>query len=101
METLSQREIQVADLIHRGFIEKEIANELSISKDTVHTHSKNIKRKLRARNIADITRIFLTEIKSNSIEIIVMLILIYLIIRDPSNLESVKAELKSIIQLIK
>ena len=91
METLSQREIQVADLIHQGFIEKEIAVELSISSYTVHTHLKNIRRKLSARNIADITRIFINEIKSNMVEIILALLMIYFISKDPTILENVKA----------
>jgi len=89
METLSQREIQVADLIHQGFIEKEIAVELSISSYTVHL--KNIRRKLSARNIADITRIFINEIKSNMVEIILALLMIYFISKDPTILENVKA----------
>lgn len=63
METLSVREIQIADLIHRGKTEKEIATELFISQSTVHTHTKNIRQKLNARNIADITRIYLVELK--------------------------------------
>lgn len=63
METLSVREMQITDLIHQGKTEKEIATELFISPTTVHTHTKNIRQKLRARNIADITRIYLVELK--------------------------------------
>lgn len=59
---LSERELQIADLIHQGLIEKEIADKLFISQHTVHTHLRNIREKLHARNIADITRIFLLDL---------------------------------------
>lgn len=62
MNPLSTREMQVADLVHQGKIEKEIATELYISLETVRTHTKNIRRKLNARNIADITRIYILEL---------------------------------------
>ena len=63
METLTDRELQIADLIHQGYIEKEIADRLSISTGTVHTHAKHIREKLGCRNIADITRVFITRTK--------------------------------------
>jgi DNA-binding NarL/FixJ family response regulator len=63
METLTDRELQVADLIHQGYIEKEIADRLCISTGTVHTHAKHIREKLNCRNIADITRVFITRLK--------------------------------------
>lgn len=93
MESLSQREIQVADLIHKGYIEKEIANELHISFSTVHTHSKNIKSKMGARNIADITRIFLTEIKTNAVIAILILIAAYFLHKNTELLDMLKAAL--------
>ncbi len=51
---LSQREIEVAILLARGFINKEIADRLCISVTTVITHRKNIMEKLGARSLADI-----------------------------------------------
>jgi len=63
MNALTKRELQVADLTHQGLIEKEIGEKLFISQQTVHTHKKNIRRKLSARNDADITRIFLINIR--------------------------------------
>jgi DNA-binding CsgD family transcriptional regulator len=63
METLTQRELQVADLIHRGFIEKEIADQLFLSPGTIHTYKKRLCQKLGARNIADITRIYILDLK--------------------------------------
>ena len=53
-ETLSAREIDVAILLAKGFINKEIAERLNISLTTVITHRKNIMEKLKARSLADI-----------------------------------------------
>ncbi len=51
---LSAREIEVAILLAKGHINKEIADQLSISLTTVITHRKNIMEKLHARSLADI-----------------------------------------------
>lgn len=51
---LSSREVEVAILLAKGLINKEIADRLHISITTVITHRKNIMEKLRARSLADI-----------------------------------------------
>lgn len=51
---LSPREVQVVILLCKGFINKEIGEQLSISLATVMTHRKNIIAKLHARSLADI-----------------------------------------------
>lgn len=51
---LSARECEVAILLAKGFINKEIAGKLNISITTVMTHRKNIMDKLHARSLADI-----------------------------------------------
>lgn len=51
---LSARELEVAVLLARGLMNKEIADRLNISITTVITHRKNIMEKLRARSLADI-----------------------------------------------
>lgn len=51
---LSTREIDVAILLAKGFINKEIAERLNISQTTVITHRKNIMDKLKARSLGDI-----------------------------------------------
>ena len=51
---LSAREIEVAILLAKGHINKEIADLLHISLTTVITHRKNIMEKLHARSLADI-----------------------------------------------
>ena len=51
---LSAREVEVAILLAKGHINKEIADRLNISITTVITHRKNIMEKLHARSLADI-----------------------------------------------
>lgn len=53
-ELLSPREIEVAILLAKGLINKEVADRLHISLTTVISHRKNIMDKLHARSIADI-----------------------------------------------
>jgi len=53
-QILSAREIEVAVLLSKGYINKEIADQLQISVTTVISHRKNIMEKLGARSIADI-----------------------------------------------
>jgi DNA-binding CsgD family transcriptional regulator len=51
---LSPREVEVAILLAKGYINKEIADQLHISLTTAITHRKNIMEKLHARSLADI-----------------------------------------------
>ena len=51
---LSAREVEVAILLAKGHINKEIAGLLNISVTTVITHRKNIMEKLHAHSLADI-----------------------------------------------
>lgn len=53
--TLSQREIEVLRLIASGRINKEIAQELNISINTVLSHRKNITAKLGIKTISGLT----------------------------------------------
>ena len=46
LKKLTPREIEVLDLVERGFTNKEIALEMSLSIHTVKTHRKNIHSKL-------------------------------------------------------
>jgi len=64
---LTQREMQIAKLIAHGMIEKEIANRLLISPLTVHAHTRTIRQKTGARNMADITRLYITRLRYNSL----------------------------------
>lgn len=49
-EDLTPREIEVLELIRDGFKNKQVANELSISENTVNFHIKNIVDKLGAND---------------------------------------------------
>lgn len=51
---LSAREMEVAVLLAKGLINKEIGDRLHISVTTVITHRKNIMEKLHARSLVDI-----------------------------------------------
>lgn len=51
---LSGRETEVAVLLAKGMINKEIADHLNISLTTVISHRKNIMTKLSARSLADV-----------------------------------------------
>lgn len=53
-EILSAREKEVAILLCKGLINKEIADKLCISQTTVISHRRNIMEKLHARSLADI-----------------------------------------------
>jgi len=50
METLSQREMQVLDLLAKGFLYKEIAESMKVTYATVHTHIRHIYEKLHVRS---------------------------------------------------
>lgn len=54
---ISPRQIEVLRLAAIGFLNKEIANRLSISEPTVKEHMSNILRSLRAKNRTDAARI--------------------------------------------
>jgi len=51
-ENLTPREQEVIDLLAKGYLYKEIAEQLSISYSTVHTHVERIFKKLYVRSRA-------------------------------------------------
>lgn len=54
-ETLSEREKEIVGCIVRGMTNKEVADKLFISINTVLTHRKNISRKLSIHSVAGLT----------------------------------------------
>jgi DNA-binding NarL/FixJ family response regulator len=56
LETLTRREREVLDMILKGRMNKEIANDLFISVRTVESHRARIMEKLRVRNIGELMR---------------------------------------------
>ena len=53
--TLSQRETEIATLLATGLTNKEVAQKLIISPHTVHTHRKNIMKKIGVRSVSELT----------------------------------------------
>lgn len=56
LECLSDRELQIFQLIGQGLTSGTIAERLFISTHTIDTHRENIKRKLQVKNGAELTR---------------------------------------------
>jgi FixJ family two-component response regulator len=56
-ERLTARERQVMALVASGLMNKQVANELSISEVTVKMHRGSLMRKLGARSVAMLARI--------------------------------------------
>lgn len=54
-EELSKREIEVLQLVAKGSLNKQIADELNISLHTVISHRKNITRKLGIKTVSGLT----------------------------------------------
>jgi DNA-binding NarL/FixJ family response regulator len=52
LATLSQRESEVLELIAKGYLFKEIGDQLGVSYGTVHTYSRRIYEKLQVRSRA-------------------------------------------------
>ena len=55
LKVLSDREIEVMNLIVQGFINKEIAEQLNIALSTVVTHRRNIMEKLGVKSVSALT----------------------------------------------
>ena len=56
LSNLSEREKNIIQLIADGLMEDKIAEMLFISKHTVHTHKKNIFKKLQLHTNADLVK---------------------------------------------
>ena len=54
LKKLTKQENKVAALVSLGYFEKEIADKLCNNVHTIHTYLRNIRKKLGAKNIADI-----------------------------------------------
>jgi DNA-binding NarL/FixJ family response regulator len=54
VEALADRELEVLQLIGKGFATREIARQLSLGETTVETYRARIKEKLSLRNVAEL-----------------------------------------------
>jgi DNA-binding NarL/FixJ family response regulator len=57
--SLTRRELEILTLIARAKSNKDIADELFISDQTVSVHRKNLMRKLKVSNSAGLLKFFL------------------------------------------
>lgn len=64
METLTIRENEVAGLVAHELAEKQIADKLCISEQTVHTHTKNIRKKLGCKNNVGIATRYILSLEN-------------------------------------
>ncbi len=60
-ENLTQRESEILSYIARGFQDKEIAEKLFLSSETVRTHLRNIYKKLHVRSRTEATLKYLSK----------------------------------------
>ena len=56
VDRLSDRELEVFEMIGRGIASRESADQLGLSQRTVDTHRENIKAKLELRNSVELTK---------------------------------------------
>ncbi len=59
IQSLSERERQILDLIIEGKLNKEIAYELSISISTVEVHRANVMKKMQTKRLAQLIKLYL------------------------------------------
>ncbi len=52
--SLSKREVEIVQLITNGFTNTKIAEKLGLSRHTVHTHRKNIMKKIQGKSTSDV-----------------------------------------------
>lgn len=57
LNKLTKREREIADYISSGLSNKEIAKKLNISSATIHTHKKNIYKKLNINKVSELVSI--------------------------------------------
>jgi len=60
MVRLSQRETEVLDLLAKGFVNKEIADRLSLSVETIRSYLKNIYEKMHVHSRAEAVAKYIT-----------------------------------------
>lgn len=61
--SFSDREIEVADLLARGYTEKEIAEKLFISSATVNNHTRHIREKFGLKKNSEIIAAYIAYLK--------------------------------------
>ena len=62
---ISSREKEVIELLTEGYLQKEVADKLSISHRTVESHIKNLLKRMNAKNSAHLISIYLNYKNAN------------------------------------
>jgi DNA-binding CsgD family transcriptional regulator len=57
LQFLSKRELQVAQLVNRGYTNAEIADQLSVSIHTIHTHRRNMLQKMNVKDFLELSNL--------------------------------------------
>ncbi len=66
IKTLSNREVEVFEMIGQGLTTQQIAGKLKLSPKTVETHREKIKAKLDLKNSAELNRRAVQWVLENS-----------------------------------
>lgn len=66
--SLTERELEILELVAAELTNKEIAARLFISPRTVETHRRNLIHKLKVKNTAGLMKFYLSNFKSKSME---------------------------------
>jgi len=64
VEQFTRRENEIAKHLCLGKSEKMIASELFIDFETVHTHTRNMRKKIGGNNAVDIVRTFILSLEN-------------------------------------
>jgi DNA-binding CsgD family transcriptional regulator len=56
LERLTDREIEIFEMIGKGLTSRQIARHLELSPKTVETHREHIKEKLELKNAVELTK---------------------------------------------
>lgn len=67
--SFTRRELQVADLISRGYSEKEIAGMIFVSPATVNNHTRNIRKKFHLNKNTEIILLYISVINGKTFSI--------------------------------
>ena len=64
MKALTETERKVAKLVASGYTEEEIASKLFVTRDTVHSHTYRIRKKIGAKSAVDICRKYILDLEN-------------------------------------
>jgi DNA-binding NarL/FixJ family response regulator len=66
IETLTDREIQVFELIGQGLTTRQVASKLDLSQKTIESYRENLKRKLQLKNGTELNRLAVQWVLENA-----------------------------------